>query len=878
MQNKKTVKPRLVFLLLKWFLPEYDRESVYNSFEDMYEYTLSEKGRFYSGFWILIQIFRSLPGLISAKIYWKYVLLKNYLTIAKRNIVKNKLYTIINITGLSIGIICFLLTLIYIKYEYEYDRYHKNAGNIYRIVCKTGTEIGQERNDACCPSPFADVLKYEYPDVIKESVRFWNYWGLGFSVQYNDKIFREVNFTFVDSSVFKIFDFEFIKGSSEHALAGPYKTVITESAAKKYFGENDPLGKSLKVNDGYEILVTGIIKDIPEQSHFHFDFFVSYSTLKIMAWKRYLDSWSEKFCYTYLLLQNGVSSEEMSSKFPGFVKKFIQSGNQKYDNYYLQPLSDIHLKSIMDNEIEPNSNIRHLYILFSISVFILFLAVINYINLTTAYSTVRIKEISVRKIAGSKRLQLIFQFLSESTAFCIISILFALVIITLILPYLSTLAGKNLSFYPLTGFKEILSLVIFGILLGLLSGFYPAIFVSSFRPAEFSGNMSGISMKKGSGRKILIVFQLLIASMLIICTIVMNKQVNFIQSFNVNYDKNNIVILSVNQTPVAGESYGSFVNEIKQMPGILNASGMRIIAGYNHIKENFTVEGFSSSISKQLFPFLLVRHNFMETFGLKISEGRSFSRKITSDEENAVLINETMARYLFRDTYKAVGKKLNHAGWGTLNIIGVLKDFNFESLHTPVQPLIVKLIWPRRKSPLTDYLAVRLNGDNIEGSLNILQDKWKKYAPNSAFQYFFLDDKLNQSYSTESILGRLSLVYTVIAVAIACMGLFGFISFITKKKTREIALRKVLGATLPDIIKLFSREFAVLFLTANFIIWPASWFVAEKWLQNFAYRIDVSIWIFVMSTLITFLISIITLMYHTINAASANPVDTIKHL
>jgi putative ABC transport system permease protein len=804
-------------------------------------------------------------------------MIKNFLKIAFRNMIKNKFYSLINIFGLSIGMVCFILIALYIMHEWSYDRYHRSAQDIYRVVKRVDKGNGAVKDEACCPSPLGDALKLEYPGIVKKTARFFNYWGLGFNIQYKNNIFNEVDFTFVDAAVFEIFDFEFVKGNPQNALDDPFTVVITESTAEKYFGKEDPIGRSLKVNEGYDIHVIGVIKDIPSASHFHFNFLTSYATLKQIPWKRALDDWYDNFCYTYILLGEGISPDLLNSKFPDFTKKFLPTRIRDTNSFYLQPLVDIHLKSGLEDEFEPGGSIRQNYLLLSITVFILMIAAINYINLAAVSYTARIKEIGIRKIMGSQRFQLVLQFIGESTILCFLSLLLSLVIIQFILPQFSGIVGKKLSFSLIHDPKILVLLGLLGVLVSIFSGAYPAFYVSSFQPAAFLGKWSKIDIKKGLGRRILVVSQLVIAALLIIGTMVIHQQLKYIDAYDVKYDKDNIIILPVNQTPIAHPHYDAFLDEITQQSGVINAAGMRTAAGYDHITEGFAVEGFRVEQSQQMIPFLLVRHHFSETFGIEIAAGRDFSKEFSTDETEAILINETMAKNLGWKNNEAIGKILRHGGWGTLKIIGVVKDFNFESLHSTIKPLIIKLIWPRRHAALTDYIAVRISPEHVNNTLRLIGNTWKKFAPNSAFEYVFLDKKLAGFYKSENTLSRVSAIFTIIAVVIACLGLLGLISFMAESKTKEIAVRKTLGASISSIVRLISREFVILILIANVISWPVAYRVVNQWLQNFAYRIDISVWIFVLATVITFFTSFLAIWFHTIKAAYTNPVDYLRY-
>ena len=878
MKNNISKGSQIALWCLWHILPKYDRDNLLNNFELLYASEMQAKGILKARFWLWGQIFRSLPGLISASIFWYYIMFKNYLKTALRNMARNKLYTILNISGLSIGLVGFILIGLYNIHELNYDRFHQNANNIYRVAKRSNLENGAVRSVANIPALVAASLKTEYPDMVKETVRFWNYWGLGLNVQYKENVFKEFDFTYADSTVFKIFDFEFLIGNPQNALNDPFSVVITKSAASKYFGNEKPLGKLLRVNEGYDIQVTGVVKDLPQQSHFHFNFLAAFTTLEQMAWRKYLNNWRDDFCYTYVLLNDDISGEKLNEKLPGFLKKYVPPDLQATNSFFLQPLVDIHLKSNLEDEIEIGSQTGEvqIYILFSIALLILIIAIINYINMTTAYYSTRIREIGVRKVLGSSRTHLIFQFLGESASLCFISLILSLMIIKTILPSFNNFIGKTLSFSLIQPIHLFISLLLLGILLSIVTGAYPAFYISGFHPIEVLSNLFKTDIKKGWGRKILVVSQLIIASLLIIGSLIIHQQLYYVNNYNFKFEKDNIIILPVNSTPIAHDHYDAFLNKIKQQSTVVNATGMRTIVGFEHIKEPFSVKGRSPH-AQQMIPFYLVRHNFVETFGLEVVGGRNFSKEFETDETEAILINQTMAKQFGWQDAEAVGKRLNHPGWGELKVIGVIRDFNFESLHATIKPLVIKLIWPWRKAPLTDFIAIRINTNDFKNTIQYLENIWRQFAPNSAFDFYFLNKKLDQFYRNEQALGRASSIFTLLAMVLAGFGLLGLISFVTETRTKEIALRKVLGASVTNIVSLISKEFMLMILLANLIGFPIAYFIAKNWLQNFAYRIDVSFWIFVLATAVTFFFSLAAIIFHTLKAAYTNPVDYLKY-
>lgn len=799
-----------------------------------------------------------------------------YLKIAFRNLYKNKLYTFLNIFCLSIGMVCFILAALYLRHEYRYDRHHRQAGRIYRVIQEIAPGSGPAKFSALTPNPLGAALQQEYPDMVAASARFWHYWGQGFNLVYREKRFHEVNFAFCDAEVFTIFDFEFIRGDPQTALAAPFSVVLTQTAAEKYFGEEDPLGRLLRVNDGYDLQVTGIIRDMPDQSHFHFDFLASYRTLSHQAWGQYLDQWREDFCYTYLLLAPNVSPATLQDQFSGIETKFLPDPLPAQRAYQLQPLTDIHLNSLTEDDIETNSSPQPGLILLTIAGFILLVSILNYLNLTTAGYAARIQEAGIRKVLGARRFQLLGQLIGESFILCLIALLLSLAASELLLPAFAALTGKAITIRLLDDAGILLLLGVMCLLVSLLAGWYPAAYLSGFPPAAILARRPRLDIKKGSGRKTFVIAQLVIASCLIIGAITIHRQLNFISNYPLNFAQKNILILPVNQTPVSDEHYETFISEIRRHPRVVSATGLRTVAGFEHIKEPFAKIGNGVTEEPEMLPFQLVRHDFVKTFDIDLVAGRDFSADFPGDVFDAVLVNQAMARRLGGEA-QAIGKQLRHPGWGQLLVIGVIRDFNFESLHSDIKPLIIKLIWPRRQAALTDYLAIRISPGNVPATLDFIRAKWTQFAPNDPFEYKFLDRKLERFYREEASLEKMAAVFTVVALLIACLGLLGQIAYVTERRTKEIAIRKVFGAPIGSIFRLIAREFLLLLLIATPPAWAVAYLAVKTWLTNFAYRIEPAPATFFLTTAIILVLVLAAISFHIIRAARRNPVEFLRY-
>ena len=799
-----------------------------------------------------------------------------YLKIALRNLYKNKLYTALNIFCLSIGMVCIILATLYLRHEYRYDRHHRQAGRIYRVIQEIAPGSGPAKFSALTPNPLGAALQQEYPDMVAASARFWHYWGQGFNLVYREKRFHEVNFAFCDAEAFTIFDFEFIRGDPQTALSDPFSVVLTQTAAEKYFGRDDPLGRLLRVNDGYDLQVTGVIRDMPAQSHFHFDFLASYRTLSQQAWGQYLDQWREDFCYTYLLLAPNVPPERLQDQFAAIEAKFLPDPLPAQRAYQLQPLTDIHLNSRTEGDIEANSSPQPGLILLAIAGFILLVSILNYINLTTAGYAARIREAGIRKTLGARRWQLIGQLIAESVLLCSTALLLSMAASELLLPGFAALTGKAITIRLQDDVGILLLLGILGLLISLLSGWYPAAFLSRVRPAAGLQHLPLLDVKRGQGRRIFVIAQLVIATSLIIGVIAIHQQLSFVAHFPLNFARESILILPVNQTPVAGEHYEAFTSELRRHPRVISATGLRTVTGFEHIKEPFAIVANGTAEAPEIIPFQLVRNDFLKTFDIDLVAGRDFSADFPGDVFDAVLVNQAMARRL-GGAERAVGRQLRHPGWGQLLVIGVIRDFNFESLHSDIKPLIIKLIWPRRQEALTDYLAIRIIPGDIPSTLDFISRKWRQFAPNDPFEYEFLDHKLEGFYREETTLGKLAAVFTVVAVLIACLGLLGLISYITERRTKEIAIRKVFGAPVGSIFRLLAREFLLLVLIATPPAWAIAYLAVKTWLVNFAYRIEPAPATFFLTTAIILVLVLAAISFHIIRAGRRNPVEFLRY-
>ncbi|MCF7910897.1 MAG: ABC transporter permease [Candidatus Cloacimonetes bacterium] len=797
---------------------------------------------------------------------------RNYLLTAIRNIRRNKLLTMINVMGLTLCFVCVFLIAVYCLNECCYDKYNKNSQDIYRIIRSYDSAEDGRRYEGNCPAQVGEDFQMAYPDHITAVSRLWNYWGLGFNVQYNDVLYHERNLFYADKGIFDIFDLEVLDGDVSNSFDQPGQVVITETTAAIYFNGEDAIGKSLKVNNGYDLTVCAIISDLPRQSHLHFDFIVSFSTLENQPWNRYLEAPDNNFCYIYLL--SNSSSRELEDAFSGYCKTHIPSKYRDYNKLELQPIEKIHLDNKLVDEIEPGGSRNLLFILISIAIFLLVITAINYINLSLASPSRRLNAINIHRVSGAGRIHLICQFMIEAMIICTFSLLAALTIIESSLPMISRYVGIYYQNSQIWSLQSILLLITTGYLVSILISIYPALILSRPDKGEFS-NLHLLSTKSLIWKKLLVITQLMITTILIISSLVISRQVNYLENFDINYDKDNLVILPVNNTPVADEHYQQFLDEILSNPALESACGMRTIAGMNHISEGFSVQGnFSEEQTK--VPFLLVRDDFPATFGVNITAGRNFAPGDEADNTSGILINEEYARILGYEPDEAIGKNLYHQGWGKLTIIGIVQDFNFESLHSAIKPLVIKQVWESRYSSLTDYIAIRTVSRDITQIISFLEETWAKYAPESAFEFMTLRTGLSENYDNERITGKITIILTYIAIIIASFGLLGLMLLITESRKRELGIRKSLGAGINSLIMLVITEQLNLTLIAFIIALPAALIFLNCWLANFAYRTAISLETIVTAGLVIFLICIFTISIQILRTCQTNPADVLR--
>lgn len=790
---------------------------------------------------------------------------------------RNKTFMFLNTMGLAIGMAGFILIMLWVTDEFSYDKYNENASRIVRIKLDYSI-MGKDDNAIVCPAPMAAALIADFPEV-ENAVRFRNYGSS--TIKYEDKSFKENRIIFADSTVFDVFTIPFVKGNSKTALVAPKTIAISESMAKKYFGDEDPIGKLLKFNNRTDFEITGVYKNIPSASHFHFDFIASiytYSECNQPVWVSF------NFM-TYVLLKEGVNHKDFESKLSILVENKMATQmsqwmdltweeiqkNGTWMEFKIQELTDIHLYSHYDEELSVNGDIMYVYIFIIIAIFILILACINFTNLSTAKATSRSKEVGMRKVFGIRTFTLVRNFLLESFIVVFIAHIVAMILVEVSLPYFNDLSRKSLSISYLDP-TVLLGLLALIIITSLFAGSYPAFYLSSFKPLSALKNEVTSGKKKTRFRSILVVGQFVISIVLLTSTLVLNKQMRYIQNKNIGFEKENMIALR--NTYLLRNSIESFKADLINSKDIKKVSISGFLPIPNSSSSNTVL--FKDGIKTPEIASYEVWNidcDYVTTLGLKIIKGRSFSKDFLTDS-SCVLINEAAAKSFGWDdpigqivgASTAVSTELDN-----YTVIGVMEDFNFESVHDPIKPLACFL------NRSTGAMSIRMEAKaDVRSTLKFLEKKWKEYAPDQPFEFDFFDESLNHMYAAEVRLGRILVSFTVLAFLVSCLGLFGLALFSTEQRKKEIGIRKVNGASITQTVMLLSYDFTKLVIISFVIACPISYYIVNKWLENFAYRTNISWWIFAITGLLSYVVAMLAIVYQSHRAASANPADTLR--
>jgi len=798
------------------------------------------------------------------------MMLKNYLKVALRNLSRTKIFSLINITGLAIGMAGTLMILMYVTNELSYENFHKNRKQIYRVSVEFGEKDNTMRFAAVMPA-LAPALVEEVPEVIN-AVRFER--DEHALLEYEERKFNEQNFFFADPSVFEIFSFSMIKGSRQTALNDPFSTVITERAAQKYFGDEEPVGKSMIYNQKYPLNITGVIKNLPANTHLKCDFLVSYSSLETLGktpekpWNVFGDT------YTYLLLKKGTSPSNLEQQIHNLLEKNTSESFAETIQFGLMKLSDIHLKSEVIVDLAPRGNLAYVYVFSSVALLVLLIACFNFMNLSTARSLKRIKEVGMRKVLGARRSQLVKQFLGESLVITLLSVFFAFVLFEILYPRLNDFLENSLS----TGqqnFQYVFILIPAVVLVvGLLAGSYPAFYLSRYQPVQALTDRYAPLSSRSVFRKILVIAQFAMAVILIIGTTVIYKQLDFMKNSDLGFKKQNVVLVNFRpRHPQFKGKYSVMLDQFRQYSHVLSAAGAYTIPG-RFSKETKTIQRkVETGIQQFSIQAISVDFDYVDAMGMEIIQGRNFSEEILTDGERGMLLNQEAVRQM--NLAEPLGEKFIVPGRGgqrEMTVIGVVKDFHVYTLKKKIEPLML-YIHP-------DYfytVAVRIRPEDTQGTLAFLEKTWKDIFPDSSFHYTFLEDAYHSLYTSEEKISQLLSLFSGLAVFVACLGLFGLASYMTEQRHKEIGIRKVLGAGVSGLVGLLSKDFTKSVLIANVFAWPVAYYARNRWLQNYAYRINLGVWMFVGAGLLVLAIALLTVSFQSIKAALANPVESLRY-
>jgi len=846
-QYRYTRKPGLPLWILRAFIVRrtYDHSAI-GDLQELYTDKVHQRGRMHAALWLWKQVLRSVPSFTKESICWGCIMFKNYLKVAIRNVAKQKVYTLINITGLALGMACCILILLWVQDELSYDTFHKKGNDLYRLVITI-----EERRTASSPWALVPTLKKDFPEIIKGS---W-YSERTMSVRYQENAYYEI-FGLVDPEFLVMFTFPFIKGDPRTAFSSPNSVVMTEKTAKKYFGDDDPIGHVVNFDNRIDLVVTGVIQNIPSNSHLQFDCLAHPAHL---YGEQRLQTWSSD-CPSYVMLHSSADPEEVTQKISGTINKYNTSTNYLFF-VSLQPLRKIHLYAL--NGTDP---IVYVYLFSAIAVIILLIACINFMNLSTARSTKRAREVGMRKVVGAARVDIIRQFFGESILLSVLALCLAVVSVYLILPTFNTLASKQLTLSAVGNIRIVVGIALIALFTGIISGVYPALFLSAFQPVTV---LQSSFVKDSRGRlfrKALIIVQFTASIALIIATTVIFKQMNYIRTKDLGFNREHIITIRTKRA--IRTKYDTIKQELLKNKDILIVSAASSIP--LNINNNNPVYWEGRSIETyERMNFVCVDYDYFETFGMNMAYGRSFSRQYATDIENYIINESALKLTGYEDPIGRMFSMWTDEG----EIIGVVKDFHGTSLHNDIRPIVFVLY---KNLPYFN-MFIRMNTANMSKNIEFVKNTMERIVPSIIFQYTFLDDDFQRQYTNEERLGRIIEYFTILAIFISCLGLFGLASFMVEQRTKEIAIRKVLGATHAGIAGIFSKEFVILIAFANALAWPLAYYFMNKWIQNYRFHARIELWLFALAGLAALGIALFTVSYQTMKAARANPVDALKY-
>ncbi len=794
-------------------------------------------------------------------------MLQHLYTILTRNFLKHVGYTFFNILSLSIGMTCVVFIAFYVLDELSFDQLYPNSSQVYRVV------NGQ---DARTPIPLGPTLKETFVEV-EAATRFATSVGV-WLFRYQDRVFNERMVLWAGASTFEVFGFPFLMGNPETALNNPYSVVINEDIARKYFGNENPVGKTIRADDSFDLTVTGVIETIPQQSHFQADILISMETRRSEYGQDITSSnteWNDNSVYTYLLVQKTSSSVDLEKRIQEYTSTqltdFVANGRLTLEPR-LQSLDSIYLSSQLSNELKKNGNSLYLYMLTALGVGIVLISCVNFVNMSTARAMVRAMEVGIRKVLGAKRSQLVMQFLGETLVVTFFAILLTIVFVILLSPAYTSMTGKN----PVTVLSHVgfwLTVVGVSAAVVVLSGVYPAFVMSAYSPknmikGEWSGGKTGLSL-----RKILVVIQFTVTIGFVIGALVIIKQLDYMYNVDLGFDKENIIVIPATIEPIQ-ERYDLFKEALLQNPEVVSVTNSSTIPGRSDgvgsmWTESVHPEGYSKGQNVAISTYM-IGYDFIKTLGFDLIAGRDFSVEIPTDKVEGFIFNESAIRkFGWEVSPDVIGRQIDLGTWRSGKVVGVVKDYHMSSLHKSIEPIMMIMTGE-------GYITVRVRTDDIVSSIDRITDQWEEINSEYPFSFSYLDEDFNSYYQKELLMGRLVGVYTIIAILISCIGLLGLVVFIIEKRRLEISVRKVLGASSLDIVSLLNRSLILVILIANSISWPVAYFVMLRWLQNFEYRIDLDFESFFLAGIGTFVVAILTVSYHSFQVSRINPVESLR--
>ena len=847
---------------------DYYRERL-GDLEEAYRDLVEETGLLQARVWLCSEIIKLCFGVFRMSFVWRFVMLKNYLKITFRNIKRYKTFSLINITGLVIGITCFILIMLYVEYEESYDAFHEHSDRIFRVAYQKPGEMYMGKDaGARSVAALAPTLMEEYPEV-QFATRFKPIDRLLLSRE--EESFYETGL-FADEYFFDVFSFQLIRGDKKGILEKPESIVVSTRLAEKFFGDEDPIGRILHCSLG-RLEIAGIVENVPENSHIQFDWLIPFiSQYSAEERASQFQWWGNHNHYSYCLLQDKSTKIDLENKLAAYMnKKFKDFGwdDMSRQIYFLQPLESIHLRSHLNGEFSANNSITLIRLFSSIAAFILLIACINTMNLSSARATKRMKEIGIRKVVGGQQHQLFLQIIGESIFLSALSLFAAMGLVYVLLPGLNRFVERNIPLNSVIEWPFILGLLAVMFVSGILSGIYPAGLLSSLKPVSALKGKTDLTAKGGSLRNMLVVFQFGMTIILMVASFVIFLQIRYVKEKSLGYNREHVVVIRMTD-PGIRKDYSTFRNLIIQntnVQGITTSNSLptHIISSTSGKCE--TEDGDIEELSS--LSWTGADFEFFNVFQMEIVKGRAFSREFGTDENEAVIVNETFVRKA--NWTDSIGKKFQFWGKRERVVIGVVKDFHFQSLHQEMKPLFILC------QPDNHYFYARVRSENIPATLEYFRETYERFKIRYPFEYFFLDDNFNRMYASEQKLGQILISFSGLAIFVACLGIFGLASYTAERRTKEIGIRKVLGASVPSILSLLSKGFLKWVMIANIMSWPISYYFMNKWLQNYAHRINMSIWIFIFSGFVALVIALLVVSYQSIKAAFANPVDSLRY-